>query len=212
MIVSDEPQEILEAIDDRAITRLVVEDGPPDETALDPEAVASARGRIVTCLAYSPTGRVAEPDVRIASNPVTEGYVEAILDPEARARAAAEPGRQRRAGGCDRAADGGGIPGHAAEDRRFRADLVENGAPVETYRRIGLAEALARLGSAGSRRLHAAMTGNGSGPPGRHAGRGRRARPDRVHGTRSSRSSPGSDSAEVLARGPGEGPDLGPHA
>jgi hypothetical protein len=38
--------------------------------------------RIVTCMAYSPAGRVADGDVRIAANPVTEGYVEAILDPE----------------------------------------------------------------------------------------------------------------------------------
>jgi hypothetical protein len=170
VVVSEEPQEILEAIDDRAITRLIVEDGPPDETALDPEAVASAldpeavasaldpeavasaRGRIATCLAYSPSGRVADADVRITSNPVTEGYVEAILDPETRLE------RLRNRGGNEALV--------AAIERRMgeispyvrrriagsRADLVENGAPVETYRRIGLEEALARLGSAGSRR------------------------------------------------------------
>jgi hypothetical protein len=160
VIVSDEPQEILEAIDDRAITRLVVEDGPPDETALDAEAVAgargldseavaSARGRIVTCLAYSPTGRVAEPDVRIASNPVTEGYVEAILDPEARLeRLRNRSGNEALVAAIERRM------GEVSPDVRqriagSRADLVENGAPVETYRRIGLAEALARLGSAG---------------------------------------------------------------
>jgi hypothetical protein len=84
VVVGEEPQEILEAIDDRAVTRLVVEDGSPAEAGLDDEVVASARGRIRTCLVYSPGGRVTDADVEIASNPVTEGYVEAILDPESR--------------------------------------------------------------------------------------------------------------------------------
>src|SRR5829696_6581881 len=78
VVVSDEPQQILEAIDDRAITRLWVEDGAPGEPALEEETLASARERIVSCLAYSATGRVARPDVRIAANPVAEGYVEAV--------------------------------------------------------------------------------------------------------------------------------------
>jgi hypothetical protein len=84
VVVGQEPQAILEAIDDRAITRLVVEDGAPIDAELDDEVVASARGRIATCLAYSPAGWVADADVEIAGNPVTEGYVEAILDPESR--------------------------------------------------------------------------------------------------------------------------------
>src|ERR671919_2340520 len=71
VVVGEEPQAILEAIDDRAISRLVVEDGEPaDRTGLvveggepadgglDDEVVVSARGRIRTCLAYSPAGRV----------------------------------------------------------------------------------------------------------------------------------------------------------
>jgi hypothetical protein len=103
----------------------VVEDGepgepatPPDEPAFEREALASARARILTCLAYSPTGRVEDADVRIAANEVTEGYVEDVL--------ASEPGLlgERRA-------------------------LMEDGVPVETYRRIGLEEALARLTAPG---------------------------------------------------------------
>src|ERR671919_64348 len=123
VVVGEEPQAILEAIDDRAISRLVVEDGEPadrtglvvedgepadrtglvvedgepaDRTGLvveggepadeglDDEVVVSARGRIRTCLAYSPAGRAHDADVEIAGNRVTEGYVEAILDPESR--------------------------------------------------------------------------------------------------------------------------------
>src|SRR5215207_3801051 len=72
---------LLEAVNDRGVTRLVVEDRSAAEPPCDPGAVASACARIGTCLAYSPSGRVERPDVRIRSNPVTEGYVEAILDP-----------------------------------------------------------------------------------------------------------------------------------
>ena len=87
----------------------MVEDGAAGEPPSDAGAVASARARIETCLAYSPSGRTDDADVRIAGNPVTEGYVEAILDPEARiARLRAEGNEERadaiavRAGEVDR--------------------------------------------------------------------------------------------------------------
>jgi hypothetical protein len=123
VVVDGEPERILEAINDRAITRLVVEDDEPGEPDFEREALASAHARIATCLAYSPAGRVAEPDVRIAGNPVTEGYVAEVLD------AGANGGAEDR-----------------ARIRHWRRDLLEGGVPVETYRRIGLDEALARLG------------------------------------------------------------------
>jgi hypothetical protein len=165
VVVGEEPQEILEAIDDRGITRLVVEDGSPTEARLDDEVVASARGRIRTCLAYSPGGRVSDADVEIASNPVTEGYVRAILDPESRiARLRAELAE----------AEGDGTPGSTPADvasadvlrariasiesrlgevdrdvrmriLRERSALLREDVPVETYRRISLDEALGLL-------------------------------------------------------------------
>ena len=115
VVVGEEPEAILEAIDDRAITRLVVEEGEAGEPDFEREAVASAHARIATCLAYSPSGRVADGDVRIASNPVSESYVKAILEAESQVEIS------RRA-------------------------LVEDGVPVETYRRVGLDEALTLLG------------------------------------------------------------------
>jgi hypothetical protein len=145
VVVGEEPQEILEAIDDRAITRLLVEDGDPAEPLLDAEAVASARGRIATCLAYSPAGRVRGADVRIAGNEVTEGYVEAILDPESRID------RLRSDGGAEArtAAIESRIGEVEPEVRRgilaARRGLLEDGRPVETYRRIGIDEALGLL-------------------------------------------------------------------
>jgi hypothetical protein len=92
---------------------------------------------------------VAGADVGIAGNPLTEGYVEAILDPEAAKL------RSGDGGGDD--GDGGYADAIAAragdvepELRRrillARQELVEDGVPVETYRRIGLDEALRRLG------------------------------------------------------------------
>ena len=145
VVVPDGADRLLEAVNDRAVTRLVVENGAAGEPPSDPGAVASARARIETCLTYSRSGRVDDADVRIASNPVTEGYVEAILDPEARiARLRAEGNEERadaiaaRAGEVDRASRQRILAG--------RSDLAEHGVPVETYRRIGLDEALGRLG------------------------------------------------------------------
>jgi hypothetical protein len=87
---------------------------------------------------------VDDADVRIAGNHVTEGYVEAILDPEGRmARLRAEGNEERadaiaaRAGEVDRDSRQRILAG--------RRELAENGVPVETYRRIGLDEALGRL-------------------------------------------------------------------
>lgn len=145
--VEDDPARILEAIDDRAITRLVVEDGPPHERELDREALASARARVVSCLTYSASGRVEGADVRIAANDVTEGYVDAILDPEARME-------RLRAEGGDGAARAEAIAVRAREVaaevrreiKRGRDALRQDGVPVESYRRVELHEALALLG------------------------------------------------------------------
>jgi hypothetical protein len=146
VVVGEDPQEILEAIDDRGITRLVVEDGEPADATLEDEVVASARGRIGTCLAYSPAGRVEDADVEIAGNPVTEGYVEAILDPETRVA------RLRAEGSTDRIASIESRIGEVERDVRLRilrerGALLRDGVPVETYRRIALDEALGLLGS-----------------------------------------------------------------
>jgi hypothetical protein len=134
VVVPADPTRILEAINDRAITRLVVEDGEPGAPDFEREALASARARIVTCLAYSPTGRVADADVRIAANEVTEGYVQEVLE-----------------------ADANGSSGARRRTLAARQELFEDGVPVETYRRIGLDEALARLGSV---REPAGLTGS----------------------------------------------------
>jgi hypothetical protein len=137
VVVGEAAQEILEAIDDRAITRLVVEHGAPAPPDLEAEAVASARGRIRTCLAYSPAGRVEDADVEIASNPVTEGYVEAILDPETRI--------ERLRAEAD-AAPASAPQADAAPASAPQADAAPASAPQADALRARIASIEARLG------------------------------------------------------------------
>ncbi len=146
VVVPENAEQVLEAINDRAITRLVVEDGEPGEPAFEPEAVASARARIATCLVYSASGRVRDADVRIRSNPVSEGYVDAVLDPEARlARLRASNGGDRARADAIAARLGEVAPEERSRIKRARKDLVEDGVPIETYRRIALDQALGLL-------------------------------------------------------------------
>ena len=175
VVVPEEPDAILDAVNDRAITRLLVPspDGAvaaptepaaptegsarpsPTETkaaaelaelAFDRVALASARRRIATCLAYSPSGRVTGGDVRIASNPVVEGYVESILDPESHV-AALRGGDDRDRAYADSidARRAEVAPELRAQIREARRQLVEDDRPVETYGRITLDEALQSL-------------------------------------------------------------------
>jgi hypothetical protein len=130
VVVADEPEEVLRAINDRGVTRLVVEDGAPGEGAFARETLASARARISTAVVYSPNGRTREADVLIASNDVTETYVSGVL----------EQSRDVPAGERDRIA-------------ASRARLREDGRPVETYRRVDLDEALGLLAPQPERRL-----------------------------------------------------------
>ena len=142
--MAEDPGKILEAVNDRAITRLVVQDGEPGDPEFEPEALASARARIASCLTYSASGRVRGADVRIASNAVVEGYVDAILDPEA--RLAQLRGTKDRARAHTIAARLGEVaPEERRRIRQARTDLIEGDVPVEAYRRIDLDEALGLL-------------------------------------------------------------------
>jgi hypothetical protein len=122
VVVDDAPEELLRAINDRGITRLLVEDRAPGEPRLEPESLASARNRVATAVAYSPTGRLADADVFVGGNDVTESYVAAVLKQSSllTPRARDEIALARRA-------------------------LNEAGVPVERYRRLSLDDALARL-------------------------------------------------------------------
>ena len=118
VVVDDDREELLRAINDRAVSRLLVEDRHAREPRFERESLASARARIVSALAYGARGRVAQPDVTVTGNRVTESYVDAVLE--------------RSDGSRDEI---------MAARRRVR----EDGVAVETYRRLTLDEALARL-------------------------------------------------------------------
>jgi hypothetical protein len=118
VVGKESSEELLRAINDRAVTRLLVEDRVRREQAFERESLASARDRIVSAFAYSAEGRVADPDVTVTGNRVTESYVDAVID--------------RSRGNRDDI--------QAARDR-----LRQDGIPTETYRRLSLDEALARL-------------------------------------------------------------------
>ena len=133
VVVGEDAQAILEAIDDRAISRLVVEDGEADEAVLDDEVVASARGRIRTCLAYAAGGRVRDADVEITGNKVTEGYVKAIRDPERRIE------RLRAAGGSRSGRAAGGRPARPHRVHRVTHRRGRSGRPDAHPARAGRA-------------------------------------------------------------------------
>jgi len=65
--VGDDPAEILEAINDRAITRLAVVDGPAPEITHDWKEPAAALDRLVSAYAYDPSGRVGRGDIEITA-------------------------------------------------------------------------------------------------------------------------------------------------
>ena len=130
VVVADEPEEVLRAINDRGVTRLVVEDGAPGEGVFARETLASARSRIVSAIAYTANGRTRDGDVWIAGNDVTETYVEGVL----------EQSRDVPSGERDRIA-------------AARQSLLEGGRPVESYRRVDLDEALGLLAPMPERHL-----------------------------------------------------------
>lgn len=145
VLVADDPEQILRAINDRGVTHLLVPDGEPGNPAFEPQTENGARARIRAAFAYSPGGRVADADVVVKGNERVDYYVRCVLD--ARAWVAeleageappeiAEWARTRF----------GEVPDEVAE--RMLADreaLRVEGRTVETLRRIEVDRALALL-------------------------------------------------------------------
>lgn len=67
VIVEDDPEQILEAINDRGITRLIVEDNCPTDSMFLKETITSAKNRIKTTIAYSSTGRTSNANIEVTS-------------------------------------------------------------------------------------------------------------------------------------------------
>ncbi|MCF6409693.1 hypothetical protein [Pseudalkalibacillus salsuginis] len=120
ILVSNNPQSILEAVNDRGITRLIVEDIPSTPTNFLRETISSAENRIVSALAYSPTGRVINHDISITSCSIVEKLIKDSL---------------KSSGDLSEKMYG--------ELRNKVLDL--EGHATETYRRIQLSDALYKL-------------------------------------------------------------------
>ncbi|HXD66158.1 MAG TPA: hypothetical protein VNV17_16170 [Solirubrobacteraceae bacterium] len=91
VVVPDEGEPILQAINDRGVTRLLVPDGPAvadrPEPAWQRETLHSAQRRIRTALVYSPTGHTPGADVVVRGSAQSDGYIAAMLgNPQGEAR------------------------------------------------------------------------------------------------------------------------------
>jgi hypothetical protein len=79
VVVAADAELILQAVNDRGITRLLIPDGGPAAPDLARETLHSARRRIRTALAYSPTGEAARPDVLVRGSAQSDAYIDAML-------------------------------------------------------------------------------------------------------------------------------------
>ncbi|RUX90258.1 MULTISPECIES: hypothetical protein [unclassified Mesorhizobium] len=158
VITSRDHREVLDAINDRGITRLAVPDRQPQEVVHRPKEVDAALDRIVSAFVYSPSGRVSDPDLVISGNDRrTEYNPNSALRPRYY--------RQPAGFGFDGSQAGQEVdPSYqewlrkrehdlTSEERAFverrREALRQDGLVTETYRRAGVREALMRLASAG---------------------------------------------------------------
>lgn len=120
-------EQILEAINDRGISRLLVEDKPLSAVVLLRETLSSARSRISSALAYSASGHASHSDVCCALGPNAEAYVRQMLSDSIALLQLPEP-RQ-------------------AQLLQARERLAGTGRVVEHYRRLALNNAFGMLTS-----------------------------------------------------------------
>jgi hypothetical protein len=159
VILSNDHREILDAINDRGITRLAVPERQPRQVTHRPKEADAALDRLVSAFVYRPDGRISNGDVVIAGNDKRTEYNprQALrpFSPEGQTSAvstSARPVKETDTSYQDwlqqRSSD-------VSEDQRLaieqrREHLRQNGTVWESYRRIGIADALATLAGAGS--------------------------------------------------------------
>jgi hypothetical protein len=122
VVVPADAESIVRALNDRAITRLLVPERVPRTPRLQPETRASAERRIRTALVYSRRGRVLRPDVSVTGSERAESFVTTMLD-----------------------ADDADLDAHAMRGALRQPD----GPPRESFRRIELPGALGMLAATG---------------------------------------------------------------
>ncbi|MCO5177778.1 MAG: hypothetical protein M9890_12550 [Thermomicrobiales bacterium] len=120
VVVEDDAEALLRAINDRAITCLLVPDGQPGNPTFGRSTVSG--GCLRSALAYDASGRVRNADVVAVGNAVSEKYVAAAVGETVQLDEAAR-----------------------ASILACREQLIEGGRPVEHYRRIDLETARSLL-------------------------------------------------------------------
>ncbi|KAA0084570.1 hypothetical protein CIW52_11265 [Mycolicibacterium sp. P9-64] len=154
VFLPNDPRRVLDAINDRAITRLAVPDGATTRVEHEFKEPAAAIDRMTNAWAYSPSGRVAHGNISICGlSRRTEVNVKSTLNPaRGSIRAAAQPEsfdededlRQRsyahrRIIRADESSEG------LEAARAARESIRTDGKATETYRSMAIGDALACL-------------------------------------------------------------------
>lgn len=63
--VPDDPEQVLQAVNDRGINVLLVPEGPVTDPSFERASLSSARRRVRLCFVYGPDGSVRNPDFRV---------------------------------------------------------------------------------------------------------------------------------------------------
>lgn len=83
VVVANDAERILEAINDRGVTRLLVPDAPAEhpgsEPVIEPDTLHSAQRRIRTALVYAPSGQTRAADVVVSGSAHSDAYIDAML-------------------------------------------------------------------------------------------------------------------------------------
>jgi hypothetical protein len=79
-VVPADPEAVLQAINDRGVTRLLVPAGRPGTPSLARQTLAGAERRISGALAYAPGGTVPDADVTVTGCPGSATFVEQMLE------------------------------------------------------------------------------------------------------------------------------------
>jgi hypothetical protein len=158
VIVEGDHRNLLDAINDRAITRLAIPEREPGEIKHRQKEPEAALDRMVQAFLYDPSGRVAQPDLVIAGNDAkteySPGRVLRPLYPDAKTPPTPRPGPKGTIVKERDPAYGEWLEARRHDVTDAQRDAIEqaresrkrNGTTSEAYRRIPVEEAVARLG------------------------------------------------------------------
>lgn len=158
VIVEGDHRNLLDAINDRAITRLALPERAPREVTHRQKETEAALDRMVSAFLYDPSGRVPDVDLVIAGNDTKTEYnpgkVIRPVYPDPRSPPTPRPGPNGTIVKERDPAYGLWLEARRHDVTEAERDAAErvreagkrDGKTTESYRRIPVAEAVARLG------------------------------------------------------------------